>query len=340
MRLPLARQRTRHPTSAQERSFMMLSPSEFFILGRIMAAWRTGSETNPRPSWARSLMDTVNHMFYEFGLEYVVGAEAWADVKRRDAPDDTAWKHIEGSRADATPLGHIDDFLPGVPTLALGVSPSVPGRLFVRRIDGDVCAWVVERPRAGLYLAIMRWLRPWAAVSPHLWLVTSERTWPAAVEEWRTLPEFVGVHPHTAFEDDRAEGVADAAAEAARGAGCEHEFRLGGLAAEVEMRAWALADQAGQADALRRYRNESLGDPDEILWNLLARAHEAMRCPAVEQVCAADDGAIGFYHAARRALSAAQRPLGGPPAIRLAIDEAHLRTVQASTYLYGTFRPR
>jgi hypothetical protein len=319
---------------------MHLSSSEFFILGRIMAAWRTGSVMSERPHWARSLMDTVNHVFYEFGLQCLGGPAGWADVERRDAPDDTVWKRIEGRRAEAKPLGHDNDFLPGVPSLAIGVSASIPGRLFVTRTDGDVCAWIVERPRAGLYLAIMRWLRPWAAVSPHLWLAMNERTWPAVVEEWRTLPEFVEVHPHTAFEEDRADGVAEAAAEAARTAGCEREFRLGGLSAEVEMRLWALADQANQADAFRRFRDASLGDPEDTLWDLLSRSNEAVRCAAVDQVCREDDGTIGFYQSARRALAAGEGPLGGPPAISFVIREAHLRAVQASTYLYGTFRAR
>ena len=145
------------------------------------------------------------------------------------------------------------------------------GRLFVTRTDGDVCAWIVERPRAGLYLTIMRWLRPWASVSPHLWLAINDRSWPAVVEEWRTLPEFVEVHPHTVFEEDQAGGVVEAATAAAREAGCEREFGLGGLSAQVEMRLWAFADQADQADAFRRYRNKSLGDPDDTLWDLLSQ---------------------------------------------------------------------
>lgn len=319
---------------------MHLSPSEFFILGRIMAAWQTGTAMSSRPHWARSLMDTVNHVFYEFGLEYVAGPGAWADVERRDAPDDTVWKRIEGRRAEGKPLGHDDGFVPGVPSLAIGVGTSAPGRLFVERTDGDVCAWVIDRPRAGLYLAIMRWLRPWAAVSPHLWLVMNERSWPAAVEEWRTLPEFVDVHPHTAFEEDQADGVAEAAAAAAREAGCERELRLGGLAAEVETQLWTLADQANQADAFRRHQNAFLGDPDENLWNLLSRANQAARSTTVDKVCLEDDGTIGFYQAARRALAAADSPMGGPPAISFAIGEAHMRAVQASTYVYGTFRAR
>ena len=330
------RQAGRH----QEKTLMDLSSSEFFILGRIMAAWQTGTAMSARPHWARSLMDTVNHVFYEFGLEHIGGPAGWADVERRDAPGDTVWKRVEGRRAEVKPLGHDDGLLPGVPSLALGVSASATGRLFVTRTDGDVCAWIVERPRAGLYLTIMRWLRPWAGVSPHLWLAINDRSWPAVVEEWRTLPEFVDVHPHTAFEEDQAGGVVEAATAAARQAGCEREFGLGGLSAQVEMRLWALADQANQADAFRRYRNKSLGDPDDTLWDLLSRATEAARCAAVDQVCLADDGTIGFYQAARRALAAADGPLGGPPAIGFVIREAHMRAVQASTYLYGTFRSR
>ena len=315
---------------------MHLSPSEFFILGRIVTAWRTGSAMSGRPHWARSLMDTVNHGCREFGLELIEGPMGWADVEHRDAPDDTVWKRVEGRQPSAKQLGHDDRLMPGVPSIALGVSSSTSARLFVKRTDGDVCAWIIERPRAGLYFAIMRWLRPWAAVSPYLWLAINERSWPAAVEEWRTLPDFVDVHPHTAFENDWADGVSEAAAEAALTAGCEREYRLGGWSAEVEMRLWALADQANQADAFRRHRNASLGDPEDTLWGLLSRANEAVRCMAVEQVCRSDDGTIGFYQAARRALATGE----GPAAVSFAVNEAHMRAVQASTYLYGTFRSR
>jgi hypothetical protein len=319
---------------------MHLSPSEFFILGRIMSAWRVASAMPMRPHWAGSLMDTVNHVFHEFGLEHVTMPGRWSDVDRREAPEDTAWKRVEGRTHDPKPHGRVDGVIPGVPTLAMGVSPGAPGRLFVERTDGATCAWTIKRPRSGLYLVIMRWLRPWAAVSPHLWLTMHEGSWPAAVEEWRMLPEFVRIHPHIAFAEDRAKGVVEAAELAAREAGCQEALRLGGLASEVEARLWSLADNARQADAFRRHRNDYLGDPEENLRNLLASADEAVRCHAIDLVCRADDGAIGFYESARRILAVGNGPFGGPAAISDAVGRAHGRAVQASTYLYGTFRSR
>lgn len=319
---------------------MDLSASEFFILGRIMVAWRTALAMPQRPHWATSLMETVEHVFYEFGLEYIAAPGRWDDVERRDAPPDTAWKWTEGHASSAKPLGHVDGMIPGVPSSAMGVSPSVPGRLFVERTDGEVCAWVIGRPKSGLFLVIMRWLRPWAAVSPQLWLAMHDGTWPAVVEEWRTLPEFGRILPHIAFEDDRADGVINAAERAARAAGWEQPFRLGGLSAEVETALGVCAERAHQADAFRRHRNDYLGDPEENLRVVLAEAEAAVRTSAVEQVCRVDDGAIGFYESARREIAVGDGPFGGVAAISRAIDRAHSRVFHASTYLYGTFRSR
>jgi len=317
---------------------MHLSPSEFFILGRIMAAWQTASAMPLRPHWAKSLMDTVNHVFFEFGLEQVSVPGGWHDVEKGDAPDDTVWKQVEGRTPDTKPQRRLAGMIPGVPTLAMGVSPSVPGRLFVERTDGQACAWAIKRPRSGLYLMIMRWLQPWAAVSPHLWLIMHEGSWPAVAEKWRTLPEFVQIHPHLAFAEDSAAGVAEAAEHAAQEEGCEQAFRLGGLSGEVETRLWSISDRAQQADAFRRHRNDALGDPDENLHELLAEAMDVMGSESVELVCRADDGAIGFYDSARGALALGNGPLGGAAAISYAVGRAHGRAAQASSYLYGTFR--
>jgi hypothetical protein len=319
---------------------MHLSPSEFFILGRIMAAWQAASAMPLRPHWAGSIMDTVNHVFYEFGLDQVPVPGGWHEVERGDAPDDTVWKQVEGRTPDTKPQRRLAGVIPGVPTLAMGVSPSVPGRLFVERTDGETCAWALKRPRSGLYLVIMRWLRPWAAVSPHLWLTMHEGLWPAVVEEWRTLPDFIKIHPHLAFEEDQAEGVAEAAERAAREDGCEQAFRLGGLSGEVESRLWSIVDRAQQADAFRRHRNDYLGNPEENLHALLAEAVAVMESDSIEQACRVDDGAIGFYASARGVLAVGDGPLGGAAAISYAVGRAHGWAAQASSYLYGTFRAR
>lgn len=319
---------------------MNLTPSEFFILGRIMAAWQTALAMRFRPHWARSLMDAVNHVFHEFGLEHVAMPDGWERVDRREAPDDTVWKRVEGHSHDPKPHGRAPGVIPGVPMLVMGVSPGVSGRLFVERTDGDTCAWIVQRPRSGLYLIIMRWLRPWAGVSPHLWLAMHDGSWPAIVEEWRTLPDFVRIHPHIPFSEDRADGVVEAAERAAREAGCEQAMRLGGLTSEVEAELWSLADSAGQAEAFRRNNNTLLGDPEENLRNLLSAACAAVGSHAVDQVCRADDGAIGFYESARAILRMGEEPFGEAASISHAISQAHGRAVQASTYLYGTFRSR
>jgi hypothetical protein len=319
---------------------MHLSPSEFFILGRIMAAWQTASAMPIRPYWAASMMDTVNHVFQNFGLERVSPPGEWDEVESGDALSDVVWKRVEGHTPNPKPQGRLYGVIPGVPTLAMGVSPSVPGRLFVERTDGETCAWPIKRPKSGLYLVIIRWLQPWAAVSPHLWITMHEGSWPATVEEWRTLPDFIKIDPHIAFADDSAEGVAEAAETAAREAGCERAFRLGGLSGGVESRLWSIADRVALAEAFRRQRNDALGDPEENLHELLTEAVAVMESDVIQRVCRADDGAIGFYDSAREALSVGAGPWGGVTGISYAVGRAHGWTAQASSYLYGTFRSR
>jgi hypothetical protein len=235
-------------------------------------------------------------------------------------------------------LGYVDGVIPGLPSLAIGVSASEPSLLFVERVDGDTCGWAIQRPVSGLYLVIMHWLRPWAAVSPQLWLVMHEGSWPAVVEEWRTLPDFVRTHPHVPFAADAADGVEHAAVCEARESGCELAFHLGSLSAEIEARLASLAERAQQADAFRRQDNHYLGDPDELLRNALADAAATISCDAVQEVCRSDDGTLGFYESARRAIAIGNGPFGGVPAISMGIRQAHGRALQASSYLYGTFR--
>jgi hypothetical protein len=81
-----------------------------------------------------------------------------------------------------------------------------------------------------------------------------------------------------------------------------------------------------------------MGDPEENLRAVLASAEVAVRSSAVEQVCRADDGVIGFYESARHEIAVGDGPFGGVAAINRAIDRAHSRVFHASTYLYGTFR--
>ena len=320
---------------------MHLSPSEFFILGRIISAWRVSTSLTVPPYWGGSLMATAEHIFHMFGIDHTSPPARWSDVERRVAPGDTAWKKVDGWKPRFQPLGHADGIIPGVPCGAMGVSPSTPERLFVERVDAETCAWIIERPVSGLYLVIMRWLRRWAGVSPQLWLVMHLGPWPATVEEWLTLPEFVRTHPHVPFAADAADGVAEAAINEARESGCETAFLLGSLSAEVEARLACLTDMAQQADAFRRQANDYLGNPDDNLQAILADAMAAMsHGGVVDEVCRFDDGAIGFYALAHRDMLVDDGPLGGTAAISRAIAQAHSRTLQASVYLYGRVRAR
>lgn len=319
---------------------MLMSPSEFFILGRIVAAWQTASGMPERPYWARSLMDTVDHVLREFGLEHVGPPGDWSCVERREAPNDTVWKRVEGHQPASKPFRENSHMIPGVPTIAMGVSPTTPNRLFVERTDGRICAWIIEKPRSGLHLVLMRWLKPWAAVSPQLWLAMRGQSWSAAVEEWRTLPDFDRIHPHLAFEDDQPDGLVEAAEQAALEAGCERAFRLGRLASQIETELGVFAERANMADAFRRHNNDYLGDPADNLQAALSEAETALNGETVKLICRVDDGTIGFYQAARSALAVGAAVPGDGANISRAIAQAHGRAAQASSYLYGTFRSR
>lgn len=319
---------------------MYLSQSEFFVLGRLLTTWETAGQMDSRPFWGSSLLATAEHVFFNFGLEHVEPPNGWSHVERAPTPNDVVWKPVEGRAPDFQPLEDVDGVIPGVPALSMGVSASRPGSLFVERTDGAVCIWPVKRPSCGLYLEIMRWLRPWAAVSPHLWLTMHDGSWPATVEEWRTLPDFIRIQPHLPFGEDTPNSLLEAAAQAARADGCEEAYRLGGLSALIDTRMASLAEAAQQGDALLRNQSYEHCPPQCNLRTALAEAEATLASDAVKQICQTDDGAIGFYSSARRQLSIVDSDFGGDSSIYYAIQDAHHRTIQATTYLYGTFRGR
>ena len=317
---------------------MYLSQSEFFVLGRLLKTWETATEMRSPPIWGSSLMATAEHVFFNFGLEHVGAPESWAQVERAPVPDDMIWKHVEGHTPDAEPHENMEGIIPGVPSLSMGVSPAASSRMFVERTDGDICVWPIKRPSCGLYLEIMRWLRPWAAVSPHLWLTMHEGAWPAIVEEWRTLPDFVRINPHLPFGEDSPEGVLEAALQAAKTDGCEDAYRLGGLSALIDTRMASLAEATQQGDALLRGEGYEFCPPEFNLRAALAAAEETLESDTVKEICRTNDGAVGFYLSARRELSIVDSDFGGDGSIYYAVQEAYHRTLQATTYLYGTFR--
>ena len=319
---------------------MYLSQSEFFVLGRVLKTWQTAGEMESPPNWGASLLATAEHVFFNFGLEHVEPPDGWSHVERAPAPNDAVWKPIDGHAPDFQPHEELDGVIPGVPALSMGVSASRPGCLFVERTDGAVCVWPVKRPSCGLYLEIMRWLRPWAAVSPHLWLTMHDGSWLAVVEEWRTLPDFVQIGPHLPFAEDAPDGVLEEAVQAATADGSGDAYRLGGLSALVDTRMAALAEAARQGDALLRSHAYAHCPSQFNLRKALAEAEATLESDAVKQICRTDDGVIGFYSSARRKLSIIDTDFGGDDTICYAIQDAHHRTIQATTYLYGTIRGR
>lgn len=319
---------------------MYLSQSEFFVLGRLLTTWATAAQMDSPPIWGSSLLATAEQVFFNFGLEHVEPPNGWSRLERAPAPNDAVWKPVEGHTPDFQLHEDVDGVIPGVPALSMGVSSGRPGCLFVERTDGAVCIWTVKRPSCGLYLEIMRWLRPWAAVSPYLWLTMHDGSWPAVVEEWRTLPDFIRIEPHLPFGEDAADGVLEATAQAAKADGYEEAYRLGGLSALVDTRMASLAEAAQQGDALLRNERYEHCPPQFNLQTALAEAEATLTSDAVKEICRTDDGAIGFYSSARRQLSIVESDFGGDGSIYCAIREAHHRTIQGTTYLYGTFRGR
>jgi hypothetical protein len=100
----------------------------------------------------------------------------------------------------------------------------------------------------------------------------------------------------------------------------------------------SLAEAAQQGNGL--LQNNAYDDcpPQFDLRAALAAAEEMLESDAVNEICRADDGAVGFYISARRELTVVDSDIGGDHSIYYAIQQAYHRTLQATTYLYGTFR--
>jgi hypothetical protein len=183
---------------------MFLSSAECFIVGRIAAAWpvecRVMGPLTARMREALSLFRVVNRTFDEFGLEKAEPPNEWWD-RADDLPGDVIWrecvKHTRSNEFMST-----DGVCPGVPIVAMGLSPYEHGTLFVERSDGRICGWRIEPPKSSLYGLLLRRMRPIIGLSPQAWLMLHDGPWQRVLDDWRRLPEFTRALPHTPFMAD------------------------------------------------------------------------------------------------------------------------------------------
>lgn len=312
---------------------MFLSPAECFILGRIAAAWPLRERQLSGSVISPSLFRVINQVFDDFGLERVGPPEKWWD--RADClPADVVWREMEKAKRTSEFMSTETGF-PGVPTVAIGLSTSEKGTMFVERTDGRICGWRLEPPRTGLYLMLMRWLRPFVGPSPQLWAVLHEGPWPAIVEDWRTMTGVKLRYPHFPFADDTPGDVHAVLEAAANEAGSMEAYRLGRITGTVD---YELEEQAALAGlrplifkCLKRYRRPA----DEAVIEAFERAKAIMVSDTAEEMARSDLHVASLYRMAKRELFDYEGEIYDLEVLTFAITLANERTQRASSYLYG-----
>lgn len=312
---------------------MFLSPAECFILGRIAAAWPLRERMLEGIAMPPSLFRVINQVFDDFGLERVGPPEDWWD-RAEDLPADVVWREMEKAKRTNEFMSTKEGF-PGVPTVAIGLSTSEKGTMFVERTDGRICGWRLEPPRSGLYLMLMRWLRPFVGPSPQLWAILHERPWPAIVEEWRTMTGVTLRYPHFPFAEDTPGDVHAVLETAANEAESMEAYQLGKATGVVD---YELEEQAAKAGlrlvifrCLKRYRRPP---PDNVL-EAFDQAKKIMTSAAAEEVMRSDLHVASLYRIATRELLEYDGEIYDLEILMIGIALANERTQRASSYLYG-----
>lgn len=312
---------------------MFLSPAEVFILGRIAAAWPLREQRLSGSVIPPSLFRVINQVFDDFGLDRVGPPEEWWD-RADDLPADVVWREMEKAERTTEVMSTKGGF-PGVPTMAIGLSPSEQGTMFVERTDGRICGWRIEPPRTGLYLMLMRWLRPFVGPSPQLWAVLHEGPWPATVEEWRTMTGVTLRYPHFPFVDDPPGEVHGVLEAAANEAGSMEAYRLGRMTGTIDYELEEQANDAGLRPlifkCLKRYRRPE-GD---VVIEAFERAKAIMTSETAEEVARSDLHVASLYRMAKRELFDYEGEIYDLEILMFAIILANERTQRASSYLYG-----
>jgi len=316
---------------------MFLSAAECFIVGRIAAAWpvecRKFEAMKKHGRIQESLLRVIDRVFDEFCLERSMPPKEWWD-RQDDMPSDVVWRKA-AERERPSEFMSTDEGFPGTPCVAMGVSPSEPGTLFVERCDGRICGWRIDPPRMGLYGLLLRRLRPIMGLSAQTWLMLHEGPWRQVIDGWRQLPDFDDVEPHTPFMADPPGDVIETLAAVAAEAGQAAAFDLGQACGTVDNELWRFAEMAGCWPliwtTLRRVREPG---PEDTIPALLG-ASQVFQRPEAEAAARADHLVAAVYRDAARELAEYAGDVSELLMITMGIMLAHSRTSQASMYLYG-----
>ncbi len=313
---------------------MFLSPAECFILGRIAAAWPLRERRFVGIAIRPSLFRIINQVFDDFGLERVAPPETWWD-RAEDMPGDVVWREMKNATRTTEFMSTSAGFA-GLPSVAVGLSPSERGTLFVERSDGCICGWRLEPPKSGLYLMIMRRLKPFVGPSPQLWALLHEAPWPKVVDEWRSLTDTKLLYPHWPFMDDPSGDVLGALEEVADDANSRDPYRLGKVTGTVDYELEDQAKIAGLRTAVFRCLGHYRRPPAEVVIEAFQRAKEIMVSATAEEAARSDLHVASLYGMAKRELFEFGEEIYDLEILMIAIALASERTQRASSYLYGT----
>lgn len=312
---------------------MFLSPAEFFILGRIAAAWPVRERLLTQINMGPSLMRIIDRVFDDFGLQRARPPEGWWD-RTDDLPRDVAWRDCVNTTRTNEFMSTTEGF-PGIPSVAMGLSPSEKGTLFVERSDGRICGWRIEPPRSGLYGILMRRLRSLMGLSPQLWVMFHDATWPTVVDEWRNLTDARLDYPQAPFMPDPPGDVASVLETAAEEGDSLEPFGLGKTTGAVDYELEEQAAIAGFRPTLLKFFGRWRQPPDEVILVAFQRAKETMRSPEAAEATRSDLHVAALYHMAEQELLGYEGEIYDLQVLTLAIVLAHERTHRGSAYLYG-----
>lgn len=314
-----------------------LSPAECFILGRIAAARPIRQRLDPELRALKrfvSFLGTIHDVFDEFGLDRPRPPEQWWD-RQDDLPTDVVW-HEDVNAKRKNEFKSTSEGYPGVPSVALGLSPSEPRTLFLERDDGRVCGWRIERPRSGFFMMVIDHLRPFLCPSPLVWIMLHDgQPWPTLVEAWRSLQlEFLD-YPHAPFElDPPGDPVAALAALAGEAGGAE-PFRLGEATGTVDYELEAQAERGGlRPTMLKVFGRAPRCEPDDVR-DALVQAFATLRSQAAIEAARADLNVAAMYHLAERELKECPETVDELWVVGYVIATAQQFTCRASNYIYG-----
>lgn len=314
-----------------------LSPTECFILGRIAAARPIRQRLSPSLRAMRrfvSFLATINDVFDEFGLDRPTPPDQWWD-RQDDLPTDMVW-HEDFVATRTNEFQSTSEGYAGVPSVALGLSPSEPRTLFLQRNDGRVCGWRVARPRSGFFMMVIDHMRAFLCPSPLVWIMLhDDLPWTALVAAWGHLHLDYLDYPQTPFAADPPGDAVAALAALAAGAGGAEPFRLGEVTGTVD---YELAEQARRGGLrpgiLKTFGHTGHLEPDNVQ-DALAQAMATMRSAAAIEAAGVDLNVAALYRLAERELTRCPEKVAELWIVGYVINTAQQFTCRASNYIYG-----